>query len=108
MTPDSHFSDEPSAAWTCAAFGIHWVIVGGESGPGARPMSPAWVRRLRDQCQRADILFFSKQWGGVRKKLAGRQLDGRTHDAFPAALPPPFREAVAGMSPSRGLAGEQL
>jgi protein gp37 len=89
--------------------GIHWVIVGGESGPGARPMSPAWVRRLRDQCQREDIPFFFKQWGGVRKKLAGRRLDGRTHDEFPAALPPPpSREAMAGMSPSRGLAGARV
>jgi protein gp37 len=63
--------------------GIHWVIVGGESGPGARPMSPEWVRSLRDQCQQTGIPFFFKQWGGVRKNVAGRRLDGRTHDEFP-------------------------
>jgi len=63
--------------------GIHWVIVGGESGPGARPISPEWARSLRDQCQEARVPFFFKQWGGVRKKEAGRQLDGRTYDEFP-------------------------
>ena len=63
--------------------GIHWVIVGGESGPGARPMSQAWVRSLRDHCQKAGIPFFFKQWGGVRKKAAGRHLDGRTYSEFP-------------------------
>lgn len=65
--------------------GIHWVIVGGESGAGAREMRPEWVRSIRDQCAAADVPFFFKQWGGVRKKLAGRELDGRTHDAFPVA-----------------------
>ena len=63
--------------------GIDWVIVGGESGPGARPMDPAWVRDLRDQCVTAGVPFFFKQWGGVRKKQAGRQLDGRTWDERP-------------------------
>ncbi len=63
--------------------GIHWVIVGGESGPGARRMDPDWVRDIRDQCQRAGVAFFFKQWGGVRKKLAGRELDGRTWDEMP-------------------------
>jgi len=62
---------------------IHWVIVGGESGPGARPMLPEWVRGIRDQCQRAGVAFFFKQWGGVRKKETGRRLDSRTHDEFP-------------------------
>jgi protein gp37 len=62
---------------------IAWVIVGGESGPGARPMSPDWVRDIRDQCQAAGVAFFFKQWGGVRKKKTGRILDGRTHDAYP-------------------------
>ena len=62
---------------------IHWVIVGGESGPGARPMSRAWVRSLRDHCHKAGIPFFFKQWGGVRKKAAGRSLDGRTYSEFP-------------------------
>jgi protein gp37 len=72
--------------------GIHWVIVGGESGLGARPMSPEWVRSLRDQCQQVGIPFFFKQWGGVRKKKAGRQLDGRTYDEFPQPTVPPAQE----------------
>jgi protein gp37 len=63
--------------------GIAWVIVGGESGPGARPVQPGWVTSIRDQCANADVPFFFKQWGGTRKKLAGRTLDGRTHDGFP-------------------------
>jgi protein gp37 len=63
--------------------GIHWVIAGGESGPGARPMEAAWVRSLRGQCAAAAVPFFFKQWGGVRKGKAGRALDGRTHDEFP-------------------------
>jgi protein gp37 len=71
--------------------GIQWVIVGGESGPGARPMSPAWVRAIKAQCERADVPFFFKQWGGVRKNETGRELDGRTYSEFPdrpeAAVP---------------------
>lgn len=67
--------------------GVHWVIVGGESGPGARPMDPSWVRNIRDQCAAARIDFFFKQWGGVRKHRTGRLLDGTTHDAMPAAEP---------------------
>jgi protein gp37 len=63
--------------------GIHWVIVGGESGPGARPMLREWVRDIRDQCHKAGVAFFFKQWGGVRKKQAGRRLDGKTYDEFP-------------------------
>lgn len=63
--------------------GIHWVIVGGESGPKARPMSPDWVRQIRDQCQKANVPFFFKQWGGTRKKKTGRLLDGRTWDEMP-------------------------
>jgi protein gp37 len=66
--------------------GINWVIVGGESGPGARPMDAAWVRRLRDQCLEQDVAFFFKQWGGVLKKRSGRELDGRTWDEFPTRL----------------------
>ncbi len=62
---------------------IDWVIVGGESGPGARPMDPAWVIEIRDQCGRAKVPFFFKQWGGTRKKSAGRELDGRTWDEMP-------------------------
>lgn len=63
--------------------GIHWVIVGGESGAGARPMSAEWVRGIKDQCKNAEIPFFFKQWGGVRKKETGRELDGRTYSQFP-------------------------
>jgi protein gp37 len=63
--------------------GIHWVIVGGESGPGARPMSPEWVRDVRDQCERAEVPFFFKQWGGVNKKRAGRVFEGRTWNDMP-------------------------
>jgi protein gp37 len=63
--------------------GIHWVIVGGESGPGARPMNPAWVTSVMEQCRLANIPFFFKQWGGVRKKQSGRELNGRTYDEFP-------------------------
>jgi protein gp37 len=62
---------------------IDWVIVGGESGPGARPISPEWVLDLRDQCSRAHVSFFFKQWGGRNKKRAGRLLDGRTWDEMP-------------------------
>ena len=63
--------------------GIDWVIVGGESGPGARPMKPSWVLDIRDQCQSSGVPFFFKQWGGVRKKQAGRVLEGRTWDEMP-------------------------
>ncbi len=63
--------------------GVDWVIVGGESGPGARPMDAAWATDLRDQCLRAGISFFFKQWGGIQKKKAGRTLDGRTWDEMP-------------------------
>lgn len=62
---------------------IDWVIVGGESGPGARPMDPAWVIDIRDQCRSANTPFFFKQWGGVNKKRAGRVLEGRTWDEMP-------------------------
>jgi protein gp37 len=62
---------------------MDWVIVGGESGPGARPLDPQWVRDIRDDCEAMSIPFFFKQWGGVQKKAAGRELDGRTYDAFP-------------------------
>lgn len=63
--------------------GIDWAIVGGESGPGARPIDPAWVIEIRDQCLRAGVAFFFKQWGGVRKKKTGRELEGRTWDEMP-------------------------
>lgn len=73
---------------------VSWVIAGGESGYRARPMKPEWVRSVRDQCESAGVPFFFKQWGGVRKKEAGRLLDGRTHDGFPEierAAVPDFR-----------------
>jgi protein gp37 len=63
--------------------GIHWVIVGGESGPRARPMREGWVLSIRDQCRRANVPFFFKQWGGVRKSKTGRELRGRTYSTFP-------------------------
>lgn len=65
--------------------GIDWVIVGGESGHGARPMHEDWVRAIREQCEAKDVSFFFKQWGGRQKKKAGRLLDGRTYDAMPSA-----------------------
>ena len=64
--------------------GIHWVIVGGESGPGARPMKERWVVAIRKQCQAQRIPFFFKQWGGVQKSKYGRLLGGRTYDETPS------------------------
>src|SRR5215813_11878231 len=63
--------------------GISWVIVGGESGPGSRPMKEQWVLSIREQCEAAGVAFFFKQWGGVRKKATGRVLRGRTYDGLP-------------------------
>ena len=68
--------------------GINWVIVGGESGPGARPMPVDWVTEIRDQCRNAGVAFYFKQWGGVFKKRHGRTLDGRTWDEMPDTSPP--------------------
>jgi protein gp37 len=65
---------------------IDWVIVGGESGPGARPMNRAWVESIRQQCERAKVAFFFKQWGGVRKDRTGRELNGRTYDDMPSRI----------------------
>jgi protein gp37 len=67
--------------------GIDWVIVGGESGPNARPMEKAWVINIRNQCQSEKIPFFFKQWGGVNKKKAGRELEGRVWSEVPSLLP---------------------
>ena len=67
---------------------IDWVIVGGESGPGARPMLRDWVVSIRRQCRGHNVPFFFKQWGGVRKKKAGRLLDGRTYDEMPVVDSP--------------------
>ncbi len=74
--------------------GIDWMIVGGESGPGARPMKKEWVLPLRDQCKRSGIPFFFKQWGGVRKKKAGRRLEGKTYDEFPSRVRHPILSAA--------------
>jgi protein gp37 len=76
--------------------GISWAIVGGESGPGARPMQKAWVESIRQQCRRNRVRFFFKQWGGARKDLNGRELDGRTYDE----MPPLTSGAVGSRTPS--------
>jgi protein gp37 len=67
--------------------GIHWVIVGGESGPRARPMNREWVISIMDQCKKAKVPFFFKQWGGVRKSQTGRLLNGQTFDEMPTLIP---------------------
>ncbi|HEV2270827.1 MAG TPA: phage Gp37/Gp68 family protein [Steroidobacteraceae bacterium] len=67
--------------------GISWVIVGGESGPGARPMDPRWAVDVRDQCLRAKVAFFFKQWGGRSPKAGGRLLEGREWNQFPMRMP---------------------
>jgi protein gp37 len=67
--------------------GMHWVIVGGESGPRARPMKPKWVRGIRDLCLKQNVQFFFKQWGGVNKKKTGRKLDGKYWDQRPEYFP---------------------
>jgi protein gp37 len=88
--------------------GIGWVIVGGESGPGARPMSKDWVLSLRDQCLKQGIPFFFKQWGGVRKGKHGRLLDGRAWDQYPAATlrPIPDRRDRAALAQSLAREGK--
>jgi protein gp37 len=79
--------------------GINWVIVGGESGPGARLIQKEWVVSIRDQCRRAKVPFFFKQWGGTHKSVAGRELDGRTYDEFP----PRVQRPVLAMDECRSL-----
>jgi protein gp37 len=80
--------------------GISWVIVGGESGPGARPMKRDWVVSIREQCKASGVPFFFKQWGGVRKVSNGRELDGHTYDEYPPRVtaPVPDRRACAGLA----------
>ncbi|MFB3825184.1 MAG: DUF5131 family protein [Bryobacteraceae bacterium] len=73
--------------------GISWVIVGGESGPRARPMKETWVLSIREQCETENIPFFFKQWGGVWKKAAGRMLQGQTHDGLPERIQHPILPA---------------
>lgn len=83
---------------TITLAGIDWVIVGGESGWGARPMQPEWVVDIRDQCQVENVLFFFKQWGGAQKSKHGRRLDGRTYDDMPrrsARTAPPRSQRLA-------------
>ncbi|HTQ85478.1 MAG TPA: phage Gp37/Gp68 family protein, partial [Candidatus Solibacter sp.] len=82
--------------------GIHWVIVGGESGPGARPMKKDWVLSIRDQCRASGVPFFFKQWGGVRKSAAGRRLNNRTYDEFPKRV----RNPILNLSNCVALASE--
>jgi protein gp37 len=78
--------------------GISWVIVGGESGPGARPMKKEWVISIRRQCRDQRVPFFFKQWGGVRKKQNGRLLDNRTYDEYPGRLSRPIPERAECMA----------
>ena len=66
--------------------GIGWVIVGGESGPGARPIKPEWVTEIRDRSIKSEVPFFFKQWGGINKKKAGRSLHGKTYSQKPEIL----------------------
>lgn len=73
--------------------GIHWVIVGGESGPGARPMQKEWVLSIRDECVAARVPFFFKQWGGVRKSATGRELEGKRYDEYPLIVRNPMPTA---------------
>jgi protein gp37 len=75
--------------------GISWVIVGGESGPGARPMEESWVLSIQQQCEDAGVPFFFKQWGGVRKKIHGRTLQGKTHSEYPRRVTHPTLPMVA-------------
>ena len=82
--------------------GIDWVIVGGESGQGARPMDTSWVRSVRDQCRAAQVRFFFKQWGGVRKGRHGRVLDGETHDEIPEGS----KRAIPGLKERRATISE--
>jgi protein gp37 len=88
--------------------GINWVIVGGESGAGARPLELDWVTSIQRQCRRDRIPFFFKQWGGVRKSENGRSLDGRTYDEFPPLIrsAPPERSEQAAMLEAVG--GEEV
>ncbi len=88
--------------------GISWVIVGGESGPGARPMREDWVLSIHEQCEEANIPFFFKQWGGVHKKAAGRTLRGRTYDDFPARVQNPTLPVVLRLQHALAIEGSQL
>jgi protein gp37 len=82
--------------------GIHWVIVGGESGGRARTMQEDWVLSIQEQCNKFDVPFFFKQWGGVQKKKNGRELRGVIHDGFP----PLSREPIPSLSERNRIAGQ--
>jgi len=82
--------------------GIHWVIAGGESGPGARPMKPEWVRAIRDACIAQSVPFHFKQWGGTNKKQSGRRLDRRTWDQLPLASRAPDKTTRLGIGDREG------
>jgi|SRR5579871_67704 len=88
--------------------GISWVIVGGESGPGARPIKEEWVLSIAEQCRAADVPFFFKQWGGRNKKAAGRVLGGRTYDGFPPRVSHPTLPASIRLEQALALEGEGL
>jgi protein gp37 len=88
--------------------GISWVIVGGESGPGARPMKEDWVLSLWEQCKAAQVAFFFKQWGGVRKKASGRLLRGYTHDAIPARVKHPILPTSLRLQHALAMEGVEL
>lgn len=75
--------------------GIHWVIVGGESGAGARPLHGAWVTEIRNRCHQAGVPFFFKQWGGRQKSKAGRELEGRTYSEIPPRSSRPVKDSEA-------------
>jgi protein gp37 len=88
--------------------GISWVIVGGESGPGARPMGEDWVLSIREQCEAAKIPFFFKQWGGTHKIAAGRVLRGRTHDSFPRRVKNPSLPTILRLQRAREVESAAL
>jgi protein gp37 len=83
--------------------GISWAIVGGESGPGARPMREEWVVSVRDQCRESKVPFFFKQWGGVRKAKNGRLLKGRTYDEYPHRVVSPVPERASCIASARDV-----
>jgi protein gp37 len=83
--------------------GISWVIVGGESGPGARPILKEWVISIREQCKSAGVPFFFKQWGGTRKSLRGRKLEGKTYSEYPDRISAPVPEKAECLTLARSL-----
>jgi len=88
--------------------GISWVIVGGESGPGARPMKEEWVISVKEQCAVAGVPFFFKQWGGVHKKTHGRSLRGRTYDGFPTRIRNPVLPALVRQQQANSIDASSL